>query len=153
MLILTRKAGESLMLDGGIEIKITEVYADKVRIGIEAPANVKVYRKELYATVQENQSAAQTASPGALKGLLSQVAKAAPEAASAPAQAPNEAKPAPAQAAPEVAVPKAPKAAPEKGADTEKAAPVQAKTADAKTAAPAGTADAKKAETAPGQEA
>ncbi len=150
MLILTRKAGESLVLDGGIEIKITEVYADKVRIGIEAPANVKVYRKELYATVQENQSAAQTASPGALKGLLSQVAKAAPEAASAPAQAPNEAKPAPAQAAPEVT---APKAAPEKGADTEKAAPVQAKTADAKTAAPAGTADAKKAETAPGQEA
>lgn len=79
MLILTRKAGESLVLDGGIEIKITEVYADKVRIGIEAPANVKVYRKELYATVQENQSAAQTASPGALKGLLLQVAKAAPE--------------------------------------------------------------------------
>lgn len=153
MLILTRKAGESLVLDGGIEIKITEVYADKVRIGIEAPANVKVYRKELYATVQENQSAAHTASPVALKGLLSQVAKAAPEAAPAPAQAPNEAKPAPAQAAPEVTVPKAPKAAPEKGADTEKAAPVQAETADAKTAAPAGTADAKKTETAPGQEA
>ena len=47
MLILSRKTGESLILDGGIEIKITEVYGDKVRIGISAPPNVKVYRKEL----------------------------------------------------------------------------------------------------------
>lgn len=61
MLILSRKAGESLVLDGGIEIKITEIYGDKVRIGIAAPPQVKVYRKELYATIQENQSAAAAA--------------------------------------------------------------------------------------------
>ena len=61
MLILSRKAGESLILDGGIEIKITEIYGDKVRIGIDAPPQVKVYRKELYATIQENQSAAMAA--------------------------------------------------------------------------------------------
>lgn len=74
MLILTRKAGESLVLDGGIEVKITEVYGDKVRIGIDAPPDVKVYRKELYATVQENQSAAMTApTADALKDLLSKV--------------------------------------------------------------------------------
>ena len=71
MLILSRKAGESLLLDGGIEIKITEIYGDKVRIGISAPADVKVYRKELYATIQENQSAAQVAvSSDAVRGLL-----------------------------------------------------------------------------------
>lgn len=71
MLILSRKAGESLMLDGGIEIKITEIYGDKVRIGIAAPPDVKVYRKELYATIQENQSAAQHAPMSeAVKGLL-----------------------------------------------------------------------------------
>ncbi len=71
MLILSRKAGESLILDGGIEIKITEIYGDKVRIGISAPADVKVYRKELYATIQENQSAAQVAvSSDAVRGLL-----------------------------------------------------------------------------------
>ena len=52
MLILSRKAGESLILDGGIEIKITEIYGDKVRIGIAAPGSVKVYRKELYATIK-----------------------------------------------------------------------------------------------------
>ena len=71
MLILSRKAGESLILDGGIEIKITEIYGAKVRIGISAPADVKVYRKELYATIQENQSAAQVAvSSDAVRGLL-----------------------------------------------------------------------------------
>ena len=62
------------ILDGGIEIKITEVYGDKVRIGISAPPNVKVYRKELYATIQENQSAAHPApSSDALKDLLHQM--------------------------------------------------------------------------------
>ena len=71
MLILSRKAGESLILDGGIEIKITEIYGDKVRIGIAAPADVKVYRKELYATIQENQSAARVAvSSDAMRGLI-----------------------------------------------------------------------------------
>ena len=71
MLILSRKAGESLILDGGIEIKITEIYGDKVRVGISAPADVRVYRKELYATIQENQSAAQVAvSSDAVRGLL-----------------------------------------------------------------------------------
>lgn len=71
MLILSRKAGESLILDGGIEIKITEIYGDKVRVGISAPADVKVYRKELYATIQENQSAAQVAvSSDAMRGLI-----------------------------------------------------------------------------------
>lgn len=74
MLILSRKTGESLILDGGIEIKITEVYGDKVRIGISAPPNVKVYRKELYATIQENQSAAAHPAPSdALKDLLHQM--------------------------------------------------------------------------------
>lgn len=69
MLILSRKAGESLILDGGIEIKITEIYGDKVRIGIDAPAKVKVYRKELYATIKENQSAV-VHTPAAVKDFL-----------------------------------------------------------------------------------
>jgi len=70
MLILTRKAGETLVLDGGIEIKITEINGDQVRIGITAPANVKVYRKELYATIQENRSAASSAASDAVKNAL-----------------------------------------------------------------------------------
>lgn len=70
MLILSRKAGESLILDGGIEIKITEIYGDKVRIGIDAPGSVRVYRKELYATIMENQSAAVHSPAAAVKDFL-----------------------------------------------------------------------------------
>lgn len=73
MLILTRKVGEALVLDGDIEIKVTEICGDQVRIGITAPSNVRVYRKELYATIQENLSAAESASPDAIKKALLQM--------------------------------------------------------------------------------
>ncbi len=52
---------DSTMLDNGIEIKITEISGDRVKIGITAPADVKVFREELYATIKENQTAAQAA--------------------------------------------------------------------------------------------
>lgn len=70
MLILTRKEGESIILDGRIEIKITEISGSQVRIGIDAPSDVKVYRQELYATIQENQTAAQTAPTDLVKRLM-----------------------------------------------------------------------------------
>ena len=83
MLILSRKAGESLILDGGIEIKITEIYGDKVRISIAAPGSVKVYRKELYATIKENQSAVVHPSAAAVKDLLKRMQR--PEESETPA--------------------------------------------------------------------
>lgn len=89
MLILSRKAGESLVLDGGIEIKITEIYGDKVRIGIDAPPQVKVYRKELYATIRENQSAAAAAPAAAVKDLLLKM-KSGTESAPVPEERPQE---------------------------------------------------------------
>lgn len=58
MLVLTRKCGESIIIDGEIEIKITDISADKVKLGIEAPGDKKVFRKELYDTIEENRSAA-----------------------------------------------------------------------------------------------
>ena len=72
MLILTRKIGESLILGDGIEVKITDVSGDQVRIGIEAPSNVKIYRKELYATIQENKAASHI-NPSELKDLIRQM--------------------------------------------------------------------------------
>ena len=72
MLILSRKAGQSLMFGDGIEITITEISGDKVKLGISAPADVKVYRKELYSTIQGNQSAAAPAQSEALRNLLRQ---------------------------------------------------------------------------------
>ena len=48
MLILTRKIGESIILDGGIKITVADVRGNQIRIGIEAPEEVNVYREEIY---------------------------------------------------------------------------------------------------------
>ncbi len=47
MLVLTRRKDESIMIDGNIEIKIVRIADDKVRIGIDAPKNVSIHRKEI----------------------------------------------------------------------------------------------------------
>ncbi len=53
MLALTRKKGESLMINNDTEITILEVRGDQVKIGIQAPKEVPVYRKEVYLQIQE----------------------------------------------------------------------------------------------------
>ncbi|MDR1626603.1 MAG: carbon storage regulator CsrA [Spirochaetia bacterium] len=61
MLILTRKPGESIMIGDTIEIQVVELKGDQAKIGIGAPKNVKVYRKEVYDAIQaENAAAART---------------------------------------------------------------------------------------------
>ena len=57
MLILTRKKGESIKIGDDIEIFITEIKGDKVRIGISAPEHMKITRTELYLTVENNKEA------------------------------------------------------------------------------------------------
>jgi carbon storage regulator len=52
MLILNRKAGESIILDDNIEIKILDVKDGKIKIGIEAPADVYILRKEVYEEIK-----------------------------------------------------------------------------------------------------
>ena len=53
MLALTRKKGESLMINNDTEITILEVRGDQVKIGIQAPKEVPIYRKEVYLQIQE----------------------------------------------------------------------------------------------------
>ncbi|NMB26846.1 MAG: carbon storage regulator CsrA [Tissierellia bacterium] len=53
MLILSRKKDESIIIDGNIEVKILEIQDGKVRIGIEAPQNIDIFREELYKSIQE----------------------------------------------------------------------------------------------------
>lgn len=62
MLILNRKEGESLIIDDKIEIRILEVSEGKIKIGIEAPKNVKVFRKEVYEEIREENKKASTIS-------------------------------------------------------------------------------------------
>jgi carbon storage regulator len=49
MLVLSRRIGERIVIDGQITVKIIEVQGEKVRLGIEAPADVRVLREELLA--------------------------------------------------------------------------------------------------------
>ena len=69
MLILNRKQGESLIIDDKIEIKILEVSEGKIKIGIEAPKSVKVFRKEVYEEIREENKKASTISLDSLSKL------------------------------------------------------------------------------------
>lgn len=57
MLILSRKKGESIKIGDDIEIFVTEIKGDKVRLGISAPEHLKISRTELYLTVENNKEA------------------------------------------------------------------------------------------------
>ena len=52
MLALTRKKGESLVVNNNIEITVLEIRGDQVKIGISAPKEVPIYRKEVYLQIQ-----------------------------------------------------------------------------------------------------
>ena len=60
MLILSRKLGESLVIDGRIHVKIVRVEGDVVKIGIEAPADIPVHRQEVYEEIQRSNQQALT---------------------------------------------------------------------------------------------
>ncbi|MDD6155425.1 MAG: carbon storage regulator CsrA [Lachnospiraceae bacterium] len=53
MLALTRKKGEALVINNNIEVTILEIRGDQVKIGISAPKDVPIYRKEVYLQIQE----------------------------------------------------------------------------------------------------
>lgn len=59
MLVLTRKPGQQIMIGDSIVINLVEVQGDNVRLAIEAPREVKIYRGEIYkAIMEENKKAA-----------------------------------------------------------------------------------------------
>ncbi len=58
MLVLTRKRNQSIMVNDNIELTIIDIQGDQVRVGIKAPKDVKVFRKEVYVEMtQENKEA------------------------------------------------------------------------------------------------
>jgi len=82
MLILSRKLGESIVIDGHIHVKVMRVDGDVVKIGIEAPATVPVHRQEVYEEIQRSNQQALTkqSSPlPKLAGAARQLAKPAPK--------------------------------------------------------------------------
>lgn len=70
MLILTRKSGQGFTIGDDVEITITEISGDKVRVGINAPKHIKILRSELSETMELNQQAAAgPASTAAVRAL------------------------------------------------------------------------------------
>ncbi len=71
MLALTRRKGEALIINNNVEIDILEIRGDQVKIGISAPKEVPIYRKEVYLQIQsENKHATNIEGMDALKKLF-----------------------------------------------------------------------------------
>jgi len=64
MLVLTRKLGENIRIGDAVKITVLEVRSGQVKLGIEAPPEVKVHREEIYARIQEENRRAQCGRPG-----------------------------------------------------------------------------------------
>jgi carbon storage regulator len=73
MLVLTRKSNQSIMIGDDIEITVLAIMGEKVRIGIQAPRDIPVFRKEVYLEIQQEQvgsgNAAREEVDAALRGL------------------------------------------------------------------------------------
>lgn len=71
MLALTRKKGESLVINNNIEVTILEIRGDQIKLGLSAPRDVSIYRKEVYLQIQEeNKATLETNNAEALKNLF-----------------------------------------------------------------------------------
>jgi len=69
MLILSRRVDERIMIGEQIEISVIDIKGDQVKIGISAPRDIKVYRREVFQAIQEETIAALKAKPSALPQL------------------------------------------------------------------------------------
>ena len=70
MLALSRKKGEALVINNNIEVTVLEVKGDQVKIGVSAPKEVPIYRKEVYLQIQDSNKEAMQADLEALKKLF-----------------------------------------------------------------------------------
>lgn len=77
MLALARKVNQSIVIDNNIEVTLLEIKGDQVKIGINAPKSIPIYRKEIYEQIQEEnkQAAKADVDVAALKNLFSREVK------------------------------------------------------------------------------
>jgi carbon storage regulator len=63
VLVLTRKSNQSIMIGDEIEVSVLSIMGEKVRIGIQAPRHIPVFRREVYLEIQEERGGATAAAP------------------------------------------------------------------------------------------
>ena len=69
MLVLTRRANQSIMIGSDVVVTVLEVRGDQVRIGIDAPRSISVHREEVFRELEAANRAAASPDSGALEGL------------------------------------------------------------------------------------
>jgi len=69
MLVLTRKLNESIQIGENIEITVLSVQGDQIKLGIKAPKDIEVHRKEVYMSIQESNNEAASILPNILEIL------------------------------------------------------------------------------------
>ncbi len=69
MLVLTRKSNQSVMIGDDIEVSVLSIIGEKVRIGIQAPRSIPVFRKEIYLAKQQENASAGAEVDDALRNL------------------------------------------------------------------------------------
>lgn len=75
MLVLTRRAGESVMVGDDVVITVLEARGDVIRLGIQAPRDVQVHREEVYRELQEANRAAASPTENAVHALAKMLEK------------------------------------------------------------------------------
>ncbi len=75
MLVLTRKLGESIRIGDSITVKIVDLDARHVKLGIEAPKNISVNREEIYERIQRENRAASVAKDKELENMAQALRK------------------------------------------------------------------------------
>ena len=70
MLVLTRKKEQSIVINDNIEITILDIQGDQIRIGINAPKSVSIFRKEIFLEIQEENKKAAEVKNVSLDGLV-----------------------------------------------------------------------------------
>ena len=67
MLVLTRKLGEVIRVGDAVTVRVLEVKGSQVRLGVEAPAEVRIYREEVYRAIRKENEEAALREPGGLE--------------------------------------------------------------------------------------
>lgn len=75
MLVLTRKTNQSIMIGDEIEVSVLAVSRDKIRLGISAPRDVPVFRKEVYLSIKGEEMTGDGAAREAVDGALDELTK------------------------------------------------------------------------------
>ena len=70
MLVIRRRAGESVLIGDGVEVTVIELMGTRVKLGIQAPTSVAILRKEIQLAALENIAAARGADPASLGRVL-----------------------------------------------------------------------------------